>query len=585
MEDSAELRREIAELPVSESVVVAAGPGSGKTKLLIDRLIYLSQNPIRNNSNIACITYTNAAKDEILHRLQNEDRFSLPQGTFIGTIHSFLNEFLIAPYSYLLSPDGQAYELLPQGFSKAYVGRVSRAEKFKYKDNVVALESIGYDRNGNHICYRSNVITKEEMHSLKYLIHNDHKIDQQDTIYFAYQLLLKFPHLKNALTARFYSVLVDEYQDVTYYQDQIFQLLNKTSMFFVGDPNQSIFSFTGAEPVIFESRLSNPELFKKYTLTHNFRSTDDIIKFNNKKSSFEQIAMGSNKNVQQEVTFLWDKVDIKEAIEAFHEVRLNVEIEKEHVPFLILSRRHDLLTEIQIKVNGSELEQSPFLKKLKENDYRRYEILKNLLTALKVQDVGKSLESIELALSRIIFNKSQNFITLSEIKYDRMLWRKLQVVVFTWLKNLDTESITAEDFLKELKGQLKNYSEKTFGIKIGIKLKCLDYEWTNQKRDSKKVTLKKIMDQIIVDSTEPESYLSTIHSAKGREATSILVIAKDLKELKSWHEMNVSEEARVGFVAFTRARRLLCVWCPGLKVDVLDGNLREGHKNQSVLHA
>jgi hypothetical protein len=56
MKDSNELRKEIATLPVTDSIIVAAGPGSGKTKLLIDRLVFLCKNTIRPNSNIACIT-------------------------------------------------------------------------------------------------------------------------------------------------------------------------------------------------------------------------------------------------------------------------------------------------------------------------------------------------------------------------------------------------------------------------------------------------------------------------------------------------------------------------------------------------
>lgn len=567
MKDSQELRKEIATLPLTESIIVAAGPGSGKTKLLIDRLVYLCKNTIRPNSNIACITYTNAAKEEILDRLQKEE-FSLPQGTFIGTIHSFLNEYLIAPYSYLLSPLGQTYELLPRGFSKYYVNRVSDAKKFKIHDNVIALESIGYDKNGDYICFKSNKITKDEMSLLKKIIHDEHKIDQQDTIFFSFQLLVRFPHLKDALTSRFSAILVDEYQDVTYYQDQIFQLLNNTSFFFVGDPNQSIFSFTGAEPSIFESRLSNPGAFKKYTLTNNFRSTSAIVNFNNKKATFKQIAHGSNAGIQQDVIFLMDKADIKQAIEAFHELRIKVGSEQDHIPFLILSRKHELLTEIQQKISGQEIEQAPFLNKLKEIDYRRYEIINQLLKALllnKSQEYGKSIEAIELALARVIFNKNPNFINLPDIKYDRILWRKLQVGVFTWLNAQDFSAMPIDSFLKALKEHLKDYSEKKIGIKIGTKLKSLDYEWPSQKRESKKITVKQVMDQIILDPNDVErAYLSTIHSAKGREATSILVIAEDLKELKSWLSFNNKEEARVGFVAFTRARRLLCIWCPGL---------------------
>ncbi|WP_281889549.1 ATP-dependent helicase [Paenibacillus sp. YYML68] len=568
MKDSKELRKEIATLPVTESIIVAAGPGSGKTKLLIDRLVYLCKHTIRPNSNIACITYTNAAKDEILERLQKENEFSLPQGTFIGTIHSFLNEYLIAPYSYLLSQVGQTYELLPRGFSKYYVNSVSDSRKFKIPDNVIALESIGYDKSGDLICYRSNKITEGEMSILKKLIHDDHKIDQQDTIYFAFQLLSKFPHLKAALTSRFSAILVDEYQDVTYYQDQIFRLLDSTSFFFVGDPNQSIFSFTGAEPTIFESRLSNPGTFKKYTLTNNFRSTTAIVDFNNKKATFKQFANGSNAGIHQDVILLMDKANTKQAIEAFHELRLKVGSEQEHIPFLILSRKHEMLTEIQHKINGHEIEQAPFLNKLKEIDYRRYEIINQLLKAVLLnhsQEYGKSIEAIEFALARVIFNKNPNFINLSEIKYDRMVWRKLQVGVFAWLNAQDFNVMTIDSFFKALKGHLKDFSEKRLGIKIGIKLKSLDYDWPSQKREIKKITVQQVMDQIILDPNEAErAYLSTIHSAKGREATSILVIAEDLKELEGWLKINDKEEARVGFVAFTRARRFLCVWCPGI---------------------
>ncbi|MEK3901005.1 ATP-dependent helicase [Paenibacillus sp. FSL R7-0179] len=568
MKDCKELREEIATLPVNQSVIVAAGPGSGKTKLLIKRLIYLCENSCKSNSNIACITYTNAAKNEILDRLKNEIGFSLPQGTFIGTIHSFLNEYLIAPYSYLLSEIGRPYELLPRGFSKYYVNRISDSRKFKIYDNLIALESIGYDRNGELRSFRSNRITKDEMALLKKTIHDDHKIDQQDTIYFAYQLLLNFPHLKVALTSRLSSILVDEYQDVTYYQDQIFQFLTKTSLFFVGDPNQSIFSFTGAEPTIFESRLSNPEAFEKYSLTNNFRSTMTIVDFNNKKSTLKQLANGSNSDIQQDVILLKEEIDIKQAIESFHQIRLKVGSEKEHIPFLILARKHEVLIDIQQKISEHEIEQSPFLNKLKEIDYRRYEIINQLLKAVllnKSHEYVKSIEAVELALARIIFNKNPNFVSLSDIKYDRLLWRKLLVGIFAWLNAQELNGMAIESFLKALKEQMKNYSEKNLGVKIGVKLKILDYDWPSQKKESKKITAQQVMEQIILEPNEADNaYLSTIHSAKGREATSILVIAEDLKELQKWMNLNDKEDARVGFVAFTRARRLLCIWCPDL---------------------
>lgn len=263
-----------------------------------------------------------------------------------------------------------------------------------------------------------------------------------------------------------------------------------------------------------------------------------------------------------------DQADIKLAVEAFHELRIKVDLEQEHIPFLILSRKHEMLTEIQHRINGHQIKQARFLNKLKKVDYRRYEIINQLLKAVllnKSNEYSKSIEAIEIALARVIFNKNPNFINLSEIKYDRMVWRKLQVGVFAWIIAQDFHVMTIDSFFKALKGHVKDFSEKRLGIKIGIKLKSLDYDWPSQKREIKKITVQQIMDQIILDSNETErAYLSTIHSAKGREATSILVIAEDLEELKSWLNINNREDARVGFVAFTRARRLLSVWCPGI---------------------
>ncbi|MGJ3664722.1 UvrD-helicase domain-containing protein, partial [Shigella boydii] len=79
-------------------------------------------------------------------------------------------------------------------------------------------------------------------------------IDQQTAIYLTYIILKKYEHIKKAFSLRFPFILMDEYQDVTYYQDKVFSLLTHSSFFCVGDANQSIFSFTGADPFIFTSK-------------------------------------------------------------------------------------------------------------------------------------------------------------------------------------------------------------------------------------------------------------------------------------------------------------------------------------------
>lgn len=75
---------------------IYAGPGAGKTHLLIENIKFIIANSTKlknSNRKILCITYTNAAADEIKQRLGSYNRY-----TFVSTIHSFLNEFVIKPY-------------------------------------------------------------------------------------------------------------------------------------------------------------------------------------------------------------------------------------------------------------------------------------------------------------------------------------------------------------------------------------------------------------------------------------------------------------------------------------------------------
>lgn len=101
MQDNDKFRESIACAPLFESVVVQAGPGSGKTTLLMERLKYIIKERQKTYLGIGCITYTNAAKNEIITRLEKEG-VQLPPNLFIGTIHSFLLEFVIKPYSHFL---------------------------------------------------------------------------------------------------------------------------------------------------------------------------------------------------------------------------------------------------------------------------------------------------------------------------------------------------------------------------------------------------------------------------------------------------------------------------------------------------
>ncbi|MED2037820.1 ATP-dependent helicase [Bacillus wiedmannii] len=567
--DNETYRQKIINSPVTDSIIVQAGPGSGKTTLLIEHLKYFIQNRFSVLSGIACITYTNSAKDEILNRLE-KNGVSLPPELFVGTIHSFLLEYVIKPYSYVVSKTGESFILLPPGFSRGYYNEIKGLLKIEgnYIPNRVYgnLESLGYDEDGNECCFR-NAISHDVAKKWKHLLHERHYIDQQDIIYVSYLILNKFKHIAKALSIRFPQFLVDEYQDVTWHQNQIFSILESSSFFCVGDFNQSIFGFTGANLEIFQEKKDKNHF---YELNNNFRSTNHIIGFSNYKTDILQIGAGKNADIEQKVYMMTNIEKEIDAIKLFHCVRERIECETAYQQFMILGRKTKYIRNLYDIVKAEKIQPNTFLGNLKEKDYRRFEILNNILLAILYKREGKldkGLEIMDMAFSRLFFNKLPNYIQLESIKYERLMWKKLQISLLNYIDTLDLKGMLVKDFFTSIKEFLATTSESIYKIKIKKHIQMLNYNWKGQLNTVKKISIYDLLEQMIfqVKLVEKEKPCYTIHEAKGQEAECVLVLAEDERQLKEWIGDNrSSEEARVGYVAFSRARKLLCIWAPNI---------------------
>ncbi|NLR46307.1 UvrD-helicase domain-containing protein [Priestia megaterium] len=569
MIDNEVFRKNIACTPLTDSTVVQAGPGSGKTTLLVERLKYIIKHNTNPLSNVACITYTNAAKDEIMLRLHGGEQ-KLSTELFIGTIHSFLLDFVIKPYSHLIHKDNQTYKLAPMGFARGHkreIGLMMNCPLHSINEGIFrAFESIGFDEQGHPYCY-ANKIPPEVALEWKQLIWRKGYIDQQDVIYMSYLILKNKQHICNALSARFPYLLVDEYQDVTFYQEKIFSLFKNSSFFCVGDTNQSIYSFTGAKPEIFQEKWKNKE-YKNYTLSNNFRSTAHIVKFSNYKTKITQIEAGLNASIDQKVLLIKNITEAYDVIQLFQRIRLNIECEEHHKPYMILARQNNYVNQLAHFLKKQEGNLNPFLKKLKKEHYRRFQILYNLLLAMSYKrrnEVNKAFEKMGEAFSYLVFNEHPNYVALSEIEYDAFMWKKLQIFTLNFLNSFEFSETSVESMFQELKDFISNTSKVMYGKSIGNKLRMLHYNWKNQVKASKSTMLSELIEQIElqVDFSENTESVMSIHSAKGQEAECVLIMAESESQLMEWFEDNLnSEEARVGYVAFSRARKLLCLWAP-----------------------
>ena len=185
---------DIVRLPVDESCIVRAGPGSGKTWLLVERIKFLIGQELRPHSTIACITYTNAAADEIAERL--------PAGVklgFLGTIHSFLLNFVVYPYGHLLDELGKDFDLATEGYAKQYMSwMVQQGHLSKTKAHVPkvvrAFEAIGYNLDGGLQDFLHKGLKPGEMRAFVDRRLSRGQISQQDVLWFSFKILAESKH-------------------------------------------------------------------------------------------------------------------------------------------------------------------------------------------------------------------------------------------------------------------------------------------------------------------------------------------------------------------------------------------------------
>ena len=262
--------------------VILAGPGSGKTKTLTIKLARMLVEDVRAPQAIACITYNNQCARELKRRLLE---LGIRDGNrvVIGTLHSFCLQHVVLPYIHLTP--------LPKKLPIT-VASSSESERLQQKavDEVIGRN----DRWGPRFDkYRRSHLdrakpewlsddeeTAKAIERYESLLDASGLIDFDGMILIGLHLIERFEWVRRALAARFPILVVDEYQDLGHALDQIVQRLCFQAgirLVAVGDPDQSIYGFTGAEPSLLE-RLSKRREVGRVQLRLNYRCGADIIR-------------------------------------------------------------------------------------------------------------------------------------------------------------------------------------------------------------------------------------------------------------------------------------------------------------------
>lgn len=301
---------------------VYAGPGAGKTHFLVENIKNIVSHHYKisksRNRKVLCITYTNAAVNEIKRRLENYSKSVL-----IYTIHGFIIEHIIKPYQADLHTHikhdfdfdiPEKCVLTSQVEGMGILHGHEREDIYSFINNECGTEDeLSYSKKlmgdvevdlslfiaegATKIKHSRSLSDKHIMAIKKYIWTKAKKLTHDEILYFGYKILVSNPTIVYALRVQFPFVFVDEFQDTNPVQAMLIKYLGQKSTIIgvIGDIAQSIYSFQGAKPSEFANfQVDAQKPITEYEIPGNRRSTKNIIgicNFIRQSDSLEQVGI------------------------------------------------------------------------------------------------------------------------------------------------------------------------------------------------------------------------------------------------------------------------------------------------------
>lgn len=569
-------------------MLVLAGPGSGKTTVLLCRISRLLERGLAKPQEILALTFSKAAAEEMKSRFENLNGAS---GVSFGTFHSIFFRILRSRY-------GWNVEQIFQEEERRNILRNSiEAEKWDIPDLEEYISQFFSQLSlMNSELEQPNRFTPvgmpvEEFRKL-YRAYEGYKerhekLDFDDMLTQCYQLLREDAAVREYWQRKYKFILVDEFQDVNQAQFACLQILAEKhqNLFVVGDDDQSIYAFRGARP---DFLLHFPTLYpaaKKVTLNTNYRSTERIVNLAERVIGNNEVRFVKNmKGIGEagdKVTFFLAEDAAKEAAHIAEKIGRLLD---EGVPLTEIAVIYR--TNLQGGAFARELYKRGIPYDLRDNSGNVYEhwVAKDLLAYLLLAENEES----DSALRRIL-NKPKRYI-------GKDLLAEAETMPYTLLRSFFVRPSLKgwqEENLENLRIDLNQIRKRTPYDAVKYIRKVIGYdeyleEFAAYRRTSAQV-LQEIADEIMEtakDCADVRSFreqlerlslqmkeqsrkkgqkrngvaLMTMHGAKGLEFRAVFL--PSLVEGIVPHEKGmdtVAEERRLFYVAMTRASEKLCL--------------------------
>ena len=582
-------------------LLILAGAGSGKTKVLTTRVAQLIKDKKCFGNQILCVTFTNKAANEMRERvlkLTNNKSNSIP---WLGTFHSISNKILRKHAEAVgLKPSFTILDTLDQ---LKLIKNILAAENIDIKKNPPKLIAYLIDHWKNKALLPANVKINSsdysKINALKiYKIYQERLrlmncVDFGDLILHCVTIFKNFKEIQESFKKNFKYILVDEYQDTNYVQNLWLNLITNDSknICVVGDDDQSIYSWRGAEVkniLEFEKNFTNTKIVK---LEQNYRSTKNII---NTASSLisnnddrlgkkiwsdlkdgDKVRVNSFSDGRDEATGISDIIE-KELIKYFSLndiailVRAAFQTREFEERFIKIGLPYRVIGGMKFYERAEIKDALCYLRLIQQkNDDLAFERIINNPKRSIGDSTLKKLHDLSRTRNKNLFETADEILNEDELKpKTKESLNQFIKLVKTWTKLseqldhvqllervldesgytqmlINEKSPEAEarlENLKELRASMKNYSNLVEFLENISLQTSIDEEWEGEKIN-----------------------LMTIHAAKGLEFNCVFLpgweegLFPHQKSIEEKGDQAVQEERRLAYVALTRAKQRLFI--------------------------
>lgn len=572
-------------------MLVLAGPGSGKTLVITRRTRYLIEEYGVNPRNILVITFTKAAAEEMKERFRKltEGKY---QGVNFGTFHAIY--FTILKYAYHYSASNIIREDQRNQFFKEIIEQLD----FEIEDEGEFIQSIGseislvkgerMDLDHYYSINCSEEIFKAIYQAYETRLLKANLIDFDDMLILCYELLKERKDILALWQKKFQYILIDEFQDINRVQYDIIRLLAlpENNLFIVGDDDQSIYRFRGAKPEIMLNFGMDYPQGKRILLDVNYRSTSKIT------TSAARLIKNNKKRFSKEIRAVKEEgpdVNIRGFKELKDQNNMVVEnilsYRRSGIPLSDMAVLYRTNTQPRALVEKLMEYNIPFQMRDRIPNIYDHWIASNLFAYIRL-----ALGSRERALFLQIANRPKRYLSresfdspevdfgklreyyqdkdwmeerIDRLEYDLGMIRTMSPFAAV---HYIRKGVGYEEYLKDYAKFRRIKEEELFDTLDELQESAREFktfeEWF--------LHIKEYQEELLVQAKEQKTRdkdsisLATMHSAKGLEYRVVFIV--DVNEGITPHhkallEPDMEEERRLFYVAMTRAKEFLHIYC------------------------